>query len=132
MKTKKVTIKEIAKISGVSVASVSRTINGLSGVGESTRQRIMRVCEEIGYVPNTLARGLVLRETKTIGVIMPDIQSPFYSRLMYLAGSEAKKYGYQILICSSFRDYEIEANYFNLLIGNEVDGILFFFGREAK
>lgn len=126
MKTKKITIKEIAQLSGVSVASVSRTINGLSGVGEDKRKKIIATCEEVGYVPNTLARGLVRRETKTIGIIVPDIQSPFYSRLMYLAGVEAKKYGYQILMCNSFRDYEIETNYFELLIGNEVDGILVF------
>lgn len=132
MKSKNVTIREIAKITGVSVASVSRTLNGLSGVGEETRKKILETCDQLGYVPNTLARGLVLQKTQTIGVIMPDIASPFYSHLMILAGLEAKKYGYQVLLCNSFRNYEMEINYFNLLIGNQVEGILFFpVGEES-
>lgn len=126
MKAKHVTIRDIAKETGVSIASVSRALNGLGGIGEDTRDRVLQACEKLGYVPNTLARGLVLKRTQTIGVIMPDISSPYYSNLMIQTASIAKEYGYQVLLCNSFRNYEIETNCFNLLIGNQVEGIIFF------
>ncbi len=126
MKQKQITIKDVAKQAGVSVATVSRALNGLGGIGEETRTHVLQVCEEMAYVPNTLARGLVMQHTQTIGIIVPDITSPFYSQLMLLAASEAKLYGYQVLLCNSFRNYEMEMNYFKLLIGNQVEGIVFF------
>lgn len=126
MKSKQVTIKDVAREAGVSVATVSRALNGLSGIGEETREYVLGVCERLSYVPNSLARGLVKQQTQTIGIIMPDITSPFYSQLMVLAASEAKLCGYQVLLCNSFRDYDMEINYFKLLIGNQVEGILFF------
>lgn len=126
VKPKQVTIKDIAREAGVSVATVSRALNGLGGIGEETRSHVLQVCEQMAYVPNTLARGLVMQHTQTIGIVMPDITSPFYSELMVLAASEAKTFGYQVLLCNSFRDYAMEVNYFKLLIGNQVEGILFF------
>ena len=126
MKNKQVTIKDVAREAKVSVATVSRALNGLGGIGEDTREYVLEVCEKLNYMPNTLARGLVKRQTQTIGIIMPDITSPFYSELMVLAADEAKLCGYQVLLCNSFRDYEMETNYFKLLIGNQVEGILFF------
>ncbi len=125
MKPKQITIKDVAKVAGVSVATVSRALNGLGGIDE-TRDYVLQVCEQMAYVPNTLARGLVMQHTQTIGIMMPDITSPFYSRLMVLAAQEAKRYGYHVLLCNSFRDYETEIEYFKLLIGNQVEGILFF------
>lgn len=123
---KQVTIKDVAKRAGVSVASVSRALNGLGGISEETRAYVLRICEEMAYVPNSLARGLVMREAQTLGIVVPDITSPFYAELMVFAADEAKQYGYQVLLCNSFRDYETETNYFKLLIGNQVEGILFF------
>lgn len=126
MKPKQVTIKDVARRAGVSVATVSRALNGLGGIGEETRAYVLQVCEEMSYVPNTLARGLVKQQTQTIGIVVPDITSPFYSQLMVLAAGEAKLWGYQVLLCNSFRNYENEMSYFKLLIGNQVEGILFF------
>ena len=126
MKPKQITIRDVAKAAGVSVATVSRALNGLGGIGDETREHVLKVCEQMAYVPNTLARGLVMQHTQTLGIVMPDITSPFYSRLMVLAAQEAKRYGYQVLLCNSFRDYETEIDYFKLLIGNQVEGILFF------
>ncbi|MEW4412311.1 LacI family DNA-binding transcriptional regulator [Clostridium sp. AN503] len=132
MKPKQVTIKDVAREAGVSVATVSRALNGLGGLSEETREYVLSVCEKLAYVPNTLARGLVMQHTQTIGLVVPDITSPFYSRLMVLAAAEAKLCGYQVLLCSSFRNYEMEMDYFKLLIGNQVEGILFFpVGEES-
>ena len=82
---KQVTIKDIAREAGVSIASVSRALNGMDGISEENRSRILRVCERLSYTPNGLARSLVKRRTQTIGIIMPDIMSPFYSELMVKA-----------------------------------------------
>lgn len=126
MRSKKVTIKDIAKKAGVSVATVSRALNGLGGISEETREHVLEICEQMAYVPNTLASGLTMRHTHTLGIVMPDITSPFHSQLMVLLTSEAQQYGYQVLLCNSFRDYETEIEYFKLLIGNQVEGILFY------
>lgn len=126
MKPKQVTIKDVAREAGVSVATVSRALNGLGGIGEDTREYVLKVCEQLSYMPNTLARGLVRQQTQTIGIIVPDITSPFYSQLMELAAGEVKLLGYQVLLCSSFRNYETELSYMKLLIGNQVEGILVF------
>lgn len=132
MKSKPVTIRDIARETGVSIASVSRALNGLNGISESTRETVLAACDHLGYIPNTLARGLVLKRTQTIGIIVPDISSPFYSQLAILAARSAKKMGYQVLLGSSFRNYEMEANYFNLMIGNQVEGIIFYpVGEES-
>ncbi|MDD3251332.1 MAG: LacI family DNA-binding transcriptional regulator [Lachnospiraceae bacterium] len=120
------TIKDVAREAGVSVATVSRALNGLGGMSEETREYVLGVCERMAYVPNSLARGLVMQHTQTIGIVIPDITSPFYAKLMELAAGEAKLLGYQVLFCNSFRNYEMEEDYFKLLIGNQVEGILFF------
>ncbi|MBE5990795.1 MAG: LacI family transcriptional regulator [Paenibacillaceae bacterium] len=124
--TKLVTIRDVAREAGVSVATVSRALNGLTGLSEEKRKFVLEVCEKMAYVPNSLARGLVMQHTHTIGIVVPNIISPFYSRLVAMTVSEAKSLGYQVLCCNSFRNYEMEIDYFKLLIGNQVDGILFF------
>ena len=126
MKSKKITIKDVAKEAGVSVATVSRALNGLGGIGKETRDHVLEICERMAYVPSTLASGLTMRHTRTLGIVVPDITSPFYAQLMVLLTSEAQQYGYQVLLCNSFRDYETEMEYFKLLISNQVEGILFY------
>lgn len=123
---KQVTIKDIAKEAGVSVASVSRALNDLDGIGEDKKKHILEVCDRLCYTPNGLARGLVKQKTQTIGIIMPDIRSPFYSELMVLAADIAHKKGYQVLLCNSFRDTKEEKRYLKLFMENQVEGILIF------
>ena len=123
---KQVTIKDIAREAGVSIASVSRALNGMDGISEKKRSRILRVCERLSYTPNGLARSLVKRMTQTIGIIMPDIMSPFYSELMVKASDAAHKRGYQVLLCNSFRELRAERDYLKLLAEHQVEGILIF------
>ena len=123
---KQVTIKDIAREAGVSIASVSRALNGMDGISEENRSRILRVCERLSYTPNGLPRSLVKRRTQTIGIIMPDIMSPFYSELMVKASDAAHKRGYQVLLCNSFRELKAERDYLKLLAEHQVEGILIF------
>ncbi len=123
---KQVTIKDIAREAGGFIASVSRALNGMDGISEKKRSRILRVCERLSYTPNGLARSLVKRRTQTIGIIMPDIMSPFYSELMVKASDAAHKRGYQVLLCNSFRELRAERDYLKLLAEHQVEGILIF------
>ena len=123
---KRVTIKDIAREAGVFIASVSRALNGMDGISGKKRSRILRVCERLSYTPNGLARSLVKRRTQTIGIIMPDIISPFYSELMVKASDAAHKRGYQVLLCNSFRELRAERDYLKLLAEHQVEGILIF------
>ena len=123
---KQVIIKDIAREAGVFIASVSRALNGMDGISEENRSRILRVCERLSYTPNGLARSLVKRRTQTIGIIMPDIMSPFYSELMVKASDAAHKRGYQVLLCNSFRELRAERDYLKLLAEHQVEGILIF------
>lgn len=123
---KQVIIKDIAREAGVFIASVSRALNGMDGISGKKRSRILRVCERLSYTPNGLARSLVKRRTQTIGIIMPDIMSPFYSELMVKASDAAHKRGYQVLLCNSFRELRAERDYLKLLAEHQVEGILIF------
>ncbi len=125
-KMKQVTIKDIAKEAGVSIASVSRALNGAEGISEASRKRILDVCDKMNYTPNGLARGLVKRKTQTIGIVIPDIMSPFYSELAVLASDAAHRRGFQSLLCNSFRELRTEEQYLKLLVEHQVEGILIF------
>lgn len=121
---KEITIKDVAKEAGVSIATVSRALNGQNGISESTRKYVLDICQKISYTPNAMARNLVMQKTETIGIIVPDIMSPFYAEIMVRAEEEAGRKGYQVLLCNSFRSFEKEESYINLLMSNRVEGIL--------
>jgi len=72
-----VTIKDIAKKANVSVTTVSRVLNDKPDVGDDTRKKILKIIDEMNYNPNSVARGLVMQKTHTIGLIIPDISNPF-------------------------------------------------------
>lgn len=76
----KITINDIAKMAGVSKGTVSRVINDKPyGVGDEVREKIKKIIDEVGYKPNQLARSIVTSKSKTIGLIIPDINNPFFS-----------------------------------------------------
>jgi LacI family transcriptional regulator len=75
----KITIKEIAKLAEVSTATVSKILNKKdNNISDATRQRVLDIVKEQNYIPNTIARSLVTRQTKTIGLVIPDIANPFF------------------------------------------------------
>ncbi|GAJ26231.1 ribose operon repressor [Liquorilactobacillus sucicola DSM 21376 = JCM 15457] len=79
---KKMSIKEIAKLSGVSVSTVSRVINDNGRFSEDTRQRVLKTIKKYNYQTNTLAKGLRMRRSNTIGIIVPDLSNTFFSSLV--------------------------------------------------
>lgn len=121
-----ITIKDIAKEAKVSIASVSRVINNKSeGVSEETRERILAIIEKYNYIPSSLARGLVTKKTNIIGLVLPDINNPFFPGIARGVEDAANKYGYNIILCNTDDDQEKEKTYIQILKEKCVDGIIY-------
>jgi len=121
-----VTIKDIAKLANVSITTVSRVINNKTeGVSEETRNRILQLVKELGYQPNAIARGLVTKKTKTVGLIIPDISNPFFPDIARGEEDSAHIYGYNVFLCNTDDNLEKESEYINALKEKYVDGIIF-------
>ncbi len=91
-------IKDIAKISGVGVTTVSRVINNHSDVKKETRERILKIIDEYNYIPNNSARNLKRTETKTIGVLVKGVYNPFFSRIVRVIEMEIAKHNYAMIL----------------------------------
>jgi LacI family transcriptional regulator len=99
-----VTIKQVAKEAGVSVATVSRALNGTGPVREELRQRILIVSERLHYIPHSGARSLITRKTGTIGVLLPDIHGEFFSEVIRGMDGVCRHRGYHLLVAGSHSD----------------------------
>ena len=120
----RVTIKDIARLSGVSVTTVSRALNHGPEISPETRERILRICREQGYRTNLLARSLISSRTNVLGLVLPDIANPFHATLSFNIETYARELGYQVMLCSGRPgDGRIE-ELIDFLIGQQVDGIL--------
>lgn len=123
-----VTIYDVAREANVSMATVSRVINGNPNVKPTTRKKVLAVIEELNYRPNAVARGLASKKTTTVGVIIPDISSVFYSELARGIGDIATMYNYDIILTNSDQNKEKEMHQLNTMLGKQVDGIVFMGG----
>lgn len=121
---KNVTIKDVAKAAGVSYSTVSRALSGSPEISTDTRERILQVCKEMHYTANTVARSMVMRSTKLLGLILTGVNNPFMSELAYHIDRQARARGYNIILCNSGRDLDQEKELFELMIGRQVDGIV--------
>ena len=119
-----ITIKDIARELDLSYASISLALNDSHLIGEQTRLRVKQKALEMGYVPNASARALVLRKTKIVGFILPDIRNPFFADLSRGAEEVAKEHGYNLLICNTDWDLELESLHLRLVEERKIDGIL--------
>jgi len=121
---RRVTIREVAALAGVSPSTVSRVLNGKDAghMRPETKKRVLRVIEELEYTPMKAARSLRRQRTQVIGVLLPDISNPFLARGVE---SVAFEKGYSILICDSNHSVEKESRYLNILMAEGVEGIVF-------
>ncbi len=120
----KATIKDIARTAGISYSSVSRALNDLKGVSEQTRQKVKKIAEELEYTPNAVARGLVQKQTGTLGLILPDITNPFYPEIARGVEEQASLAGFNTFLCNTNYDLSKEESYLRNLIEKRVDGII--------
>lgn len=119
-----VTIKDIARKMNISSATVSRALNGKTGVSESLRQEIMELARESGYQPNAIAQGLVRKTTNTIGLIIPDITNPYYPMIARGIEEAAREKNYQLFLGNSNWERDREEQLIRTMISNRVDGII--------
>lgn len=119
-----VTIKDVAKEIGISYSSVSRALNQKEGVSEETRALIVETAKKMGYEPNDLARSLVNRKTKTVGVLVPDINNPFFCAIVTGIMEAATEKKYDVFLCISNWDIQKEQEYIKTLRKKQVDGII--------
>ena len=117
-------ITDIAKALKVNAATVSRALNGQQGVSEEKRSQIIAYSKKMGYSPNALARSLITKHSKLIGIILPDLNSPYYAGIASGAGDYAVKHGYNLILCNSARSRETEKQNLQILARHRVDGII--------
>jgi LacI family transcriptional regulator len=117
-----VTIKDVARQSGVSPMTVSRVINGGERVKPETRRRVEQAITELGYVPSRLARGLSRRRTGTLAVIVPDVANPFFTAVVRAAEEVARRADYRAILCDTRADLAVERDAIEELIAHRVEG----------
>lgn len=123
-----VTIYDVAREAKVSMATVSRVLNGNPNVKPETRKKVKDVIERLNYRPNAVARGLASKKTTTVGVIIPDISNLYYSALARGLDDIAEMYNYQTIITNTENDPEKEKDSFLSLVSKQVDGVVFLGG----
>ncbi len=120
----KVTIKDIAKEADVSITTVSRVLNNKPDVGDDTRAKILKIIEEMNYNPNSVARGLVMQKTHTIGLIIPDISNPFFPQIVRAVEDKAQQLGYSVILFNTDNHLERERKAVELFKSKQLDGLI--------
>ncbi|HJO93032.1 MAG TPA: LacI family DNA-binding transcriptional regulator [Victivallales bacterium] len=126
------TIKDIANLANVSVSTVSRVLNNKFDVSSKTREKILKLMDEHGYKPNSIARGLVSHKTFTVGLIIPDISNPFFAELACSIENRAKNFGYSVIFYNTDNENQREKDAVKLMQSKMVDGVIVSFSRDGK
>lgn len=119
------TIRDVAKLAGVSVATVSRVLNRKGYVNSETKQKVEDAIAKLQYHPNAVARGLAGKKTGTIALILPDITNPFFPEMAKGVEDVARSRGYTVILCNSDHQGDREKNYIEILKQKFVDGLIF-------
>lgn len=125
MEKQTITIYDVAREANVSMATVSRVVNGNQNVKPVTRKKVLEVIERLDYRPNAVARGLASKKTTTVGVIIPDVSNIYFSSLARGIDDVATMYKYNIILANSDGNAEKEINVLNNLLAKQVDGVIF-------
>ncbi len=118
------TIADVARRAGVSTATVSRVLSGVGRASPTTHARVEAAARELGFRPSDVARSLKRRSTLTLGLIVTDIENPYFPQLVRAVEDAAIGDGYAILLCNADDDPEREASYLDLLVERRVDGLI--------
>lgn len=122
--THRITMTEVARRAGVSLMTVSRVVNNKEDVSESTRQRVLKIIEDSGFRPSSIARSLVTQRTGTLGLVVPDIDNPFFSGLVSGVESQAYSNGYNVFLCNTNEDAQREQSILVSLEEKMIDGLI--------
>ena len=118
------TIADVAARAGVSTATVSRVLAGVGQARPETRARVLDAARVLDYRPSEVARSLKRRSTQTLGLIITDIENPYFPQLVRSVEDAARASGYSVLLCNAADDPEREASYLALLVDRRVDGLV--------
>lgn len=117
-------IKDVAKLAGVGVGTVSRTINNTGNLSEYSREKVIAAMKELNYTPNELARNLYRKKSGIIGVLVPTVSHPFFAEFVNAVEIEFHERGYKTMICNTAKDHTYESEYLSMLKRHIVDGII--------
>jgi LacI family transcriptional regulator/LacI family repressor for deo operon, udp, cdd, tsx, nupC, and nupG len=130
-KSSSVTIKDIAKLLGISKSTVSRALTEHSDINAETRERVLAMAKKLDYQPNAIALNLKQQRTNTIGIIIPETVNRFFSKAVGGIQKVANLAGYNVVICQSYESYVTEKNIIKSLIASHVDGLLISVSHET-
>jgi LacI family transcriptional regulator len=125
------TLRDVAQRAGVAPITASRAINQSGYVRAEVRQRVLRAAQELGYVPNTLARSLRSRRTHILALVLSDITNPFFTTICRGVEDAARQAGYLVIVCNSDEDEAKEHTYLQMLLRQRVDGLLLVPARDG-
>ena len=131
-KTTNITIRDVAKVAGVSIASVSRVLSGKVAVSEDVRGRVLSAVEHLEYRPNALARSLREENTKTIGLVISNVMNPFFTAVARAVEDAASEKGYSVILCNADENPDKEESYLDVLFQKRVDGLIISPAREVS
>lgn len=131
MNNRSVTIKDIARLLGISKSTVSRALSEHSDVNAETRKKVLTTARELQYQPNSIALNLKQQRTNTIGVLIPETGNPFFSRAVSGIQKTANAAGYNVMVCQSNESYDTEKSNLQSLVATHVDGLLVSISRET-
>ena len=120
----KINIKDVADKAGVSTATVSRVLSNFPGVREKTKIKVLKTVRELNYEINAVARSLRQKKTKSIGIIVGNVLSKFYSEIAKSVEDTANKFGYHTILCNGDENPQKELEYLRILKSNRVGGII--------
>nr|WP_326126279.1 LacI family DNA-binding transcriptional regulator [uncultured Oscillibacter sp.] len=121
---KRVTVRDIAALAGVSTSTVSRALNDHPAISPQTKKAVRDACEALNYVPDFTAKGLSGHETHTIGIVVPDISNPYFSALCTAMEGRAAAAGYRVILINTLHDPAYELDAIDQLLSHRVDGML--------
>lgn len=125
-------IKLVAKLAGVSVATVSRVLNNSEKVSEQTLEKVKNAIEQLGYTPNILGRNLRTNKTMNILVLLPSLSNSFYSKIIAGIENVAKNNNYKVIIANTKLDFKQEQKYLDMLTTKQVDGLILLASCQTK
>jgi LacI family transcriptional regulator len=124
MKKKTPTMRDVARLAEVSIATVSAVANGTAGVSAKRTERVLKAMEALDYHADQVARSLKTGRTQVVGMILPDVTNPFYPETIMGAEEVARAAGYSVMLCNANEDAEQEQQQLNTLLSHRVDGVL--------
>lgn len=125
------TVRDVAKVAGVAPITVSRVVNNTGYISDKTRARVNEAIQQLGYVPNTLARSLRSRQTNILALVLTDITNPYWTTVARGVEDAASDAGFNLILCNTDESGTEEDKYVRLILEKHVDGILFVPARNS-